>query len=260
MTDISVEIEGKNDPIRTVESRTEDQTLLEQSTQMDLEIKRPIDETAYNRDIARESQEDVVSDAKERVKNGYNNDRWRASLPKARAALANKRARMKAEGRNGKQGTPVPDLMTDIAKMMDERFEKFNVHLEDLKKIYPKADPLQPQGAVIPHEKALQEVPEHPNDIMPLPPKDAPKDYPLIPDRTLLELKIEPDAKRQKLVEALPQEEYLHQQQNFTRKFQKALDHMQFSNQELRDRAKADPSQGQRRDMQGLTPHRTILF
>lgn len=259
MTDIVLEIEGKNDPVRTTESRTEDQTLLEQSTQMDLEVKRPVDETAYNRDIEREAQEEVVSQAKERVKNGYNNDRWRASLPKARKALADKRARLKAEGRNGKQGTPAPDLITDIAKMMDERFAHFNTQLEDLKKIYPKADPLQPQGAVMPHETALQEVPEHPNDIMPLPPKDAPE-YPIIPDRSLLELDVEPASKRQKMVESQPQQEYLHQQENFNRKFKKALDHMQFTNQEQRDRAKSDPSQGMRRDMQGFTPGRKILF
>jgi hypothetical protein len=255
MSEDIVQVEGKEQKERSTQERSEDQTLLEQASQQDLETKRPTDETPFSRDIVREPQEEVVEEAKENVKNGYNNDRWRASLPKARAALADKRARAKAEGRNGKQGTPAPDLITDIAKMMDEKMAHVLTHLEDLKKVYAKEGPLQAQHAVLPAQTAVKEVPEHPSDLLALPKHDKPE-YPVLPDRTELEIEVAP--KRMKIEP--PQIDPVQEQQKFTRKFQKALEHMEFQNQEMHDRVKVDPSLGRRRDMPGMQPGRAILF
>lgn len=254
MTD-TVKIEGKKDPELTTEDRVDQQKVIEQVSQQDMETKRPTDETAFNRDLVREPQEEIVEEAKENVKKGYNNDRWRASLEKARKVLAEKRARAKAEGRNGKQGTPAPDLITDIAKMMDDKMATVQTHLEDLKRIYAKEGPLQSQHVVLPQQTTVREVPEHPSDFLPLPARDQPE-YPSLPDRTLLELEEVPAKKPRVVIDYDP----LKQQGNYAKRYQKALEHMEFQNQEMYNRVKIDPSLGRRRDMPGMQPGKKMFF
>lgn len=148
MTDIEMKIEGAKTTSNETDERVDRQVVLEQASQMDNIIPRPTDEAPFSRDLdSKKTHANALEESVEITKKPISN-RKEAQLVQARQALKNKRDAQKREGKKGAQGTPAPDLITDITKYMDQKFDHIYKMMQDIPVTLPAQAPLQPQDDV----------------------------------------------------------------------------------------------------------------
>lgn len=228
-------IQGKKDKDRAeVEDRVEEQEVLEQATQMDLVKPDAVDETPYSRDIVRPPQETIVEKAKKEEPN-QTKHWWEASLPKARAARAEKARLRKLQNQQAAQGAPIPHGFEERIDSLHKKFEQFDTTLQDLKKLIAHEAPLQSSG-IVPdavEQPRAQPIAAYPSTYQVAIPRDHPKTLPLSTSGTRIQHTRSP---RRRSRSRSP----ISEQERFTRKFQKAMDHFQFQTQEVRQRTEQE--------------------
>ena len=141
----SVTIEGAKEHSDELKQRIERQNVLEQASQMDNVIPRVIDEAPFSRDL--ESKQDNAGKLVQSatlVKKPLST-RKQAQLTEAREALRNKREAQKRDGKKGAQGTPAPDLMTNLTNYMDVKFEHMLKRMQDIPTVIASQAPLNQQ-------------------------------------------------------------------------------------------------------------------
>jgi hypothetical protein len=154
-------IEGNKSVADEVAERVAEQRVIEQVTLLDQVPPIPTDENQYSRDIKEsKTQEEKVTKAKSNNRQ-HISEKQRATLAKARAALAEKRRLEKTDGQAGKQGTPADDILVNISKRLDTEFKQIYDRLDNLKTIVPYEYPLQ-TNHIVPDQK--QSLREHPTE------------------------------------------------------------------------------------------------
>ena len=137
-----VPIKGKGDKSLS-EKRLNDQMqrheVLEQST-TDVGQPPEVPRTSVDK-LEEECSEKKVQEAIKMSKQ-YISDKQRASLAKARKILAEKRRYKRLEGKAKNQGTPAPDLLTNIQNQITSGFESVHKELESLRRVIPLEDPV----------------------------------------------------------------------------------------------------------------------
>jgi len=235
------QIEGKREPPNEAEERESRQTLLEQVGQMDLIPVPPVDETPYDRDTEtmEEQQEKVqqaVAFAPKKI-----SDRKRASLERAREALAEKRRRMKAEGKDAAQGSPAIDGVIEYLKKLEDKLDSINVQQRnnDIVRINANEAPLQSQQIVQPGPTRLEVAPSQWNQYTIRQPNDVPKQMELMSYR-------EPSYAEPPKPPMKQQVPVVQEQMKFNQKFKEAFSKVNYYTDQVRERAQTDPSQGKK--------------
>lgn len=230
-----IKVEGareKEDDLRSRETRQKE---LEQASQMDNIVPRVIDEVQYSRDLEeKEDHEKTLTKAEQLVKKPISN-RKQAQLKEAREALRVKREKDKLEGRQGKQGTPVPDLLTDITKLMDSKFEQMLKTMQDIPRVLPAQDPLQEQLEA--RTKTVKRMdPVDPTLTHIQTPHDTQGNYPLHKSETVESYA--PIHKRKY------QDTITKQATNTAQRLRNSLQSQDIYNDQVRKRLETDPSLG----------------
>lgn len=158
---IDLKVEGKKSVSEQTSEKYAQDEVLEQATQMDMEIPRAAEVNRESRDIATPPQEMLVQEAEKIAKN-YPTDKQRATLEKARAAKAEKRKQRMLEGKKGAQGTPAPDLIVQVSELLNSKFESVNKVLDDIKKFIPYESPVQTNHETITVRTEPVELPSNP--------------------------------------------------------------------------------------------------
>ena len=142
MSAIDLKVEGRKGNQEQVAEKYEADEILEQASQMDMEVLRAAEVVAESRDVATAPQSEVVAQAEDIAKK-YPSDRQRATLAKARAAKAEKRKARELHGHQAAQGTPAPDLINQVSALLNSKFDNVNKQLDDLKRYLPYESPSQ---------------------------------------------------------------------------------------------------------------------
>jgi hypothetical protein len=131
----------------TEQIREKKQTLNATAEIMDMSIPLPIEENVidYSDQVKETPVETKIEEAK--VANTQTiSDKKAATLAKARAAKSEKAKINRLTGKSMAQGSKAPDLVTELAKLLDKRFADVNKRFDDLTVYLPHQAPLQDIG------------------------------------------------------------------------------------------------------------------
>jgi hypothetical protein len=232
---VPVSLEGKKSTPKDEELKEKQQTEIETNALLNLGTQVPSEETTPSRDVSDIPLEKRVETHKVVQKQAIS-EKQRANLENARKALAEKRRREKAEGRDGAQGTPVPDYLSQFSEKMEQRFEQVMKALHDVQRIRP----LETAAQNIQETSNIQEVKRvnvptaQPDESIPVPKSTRVReDYPDIEESnfhsTVPRYAVEPDSFNY-----------------FAKKFKRTNQNIEFYDGDMRKRAQEDSTVGHR--------------
>ena len=212
--DAAPQLVGNNNKRQKVEKKeNESKIVMEEVSQLDMETKRPIEETVYQPDIKDISLSEKIFLGKKAIKQNIS-DKQRATLAKARSVLAEKRRLQKS---TPPSGTPAPDILSKVQNMFENKFEYVNKKLDDLQKIIAYESPLQVNHQV---------------------PMSATHQMETIENQTILNIQNEKPYTNENFLQYKP---FAKQLQNTkTAEISKAMKSIPFTNEKVWDRIKQD--------------------
>lgn len=249
MSAIDLKVEGRKSNQEQVAEKYQEDAVLEQVSQMDMELPRAAEVVPESRDVAQPSQDVKIAQAEDIVKK-YPTDRQRATLAKARAAKAEKRKLREMEGRQAAQGTPVPDLINQVTDLLQSKFDAVNKQLEDMKRYLPYEAPLQTnhlQAATAPQpvelESAsqlhqLQNIHVDNQTAVPLPAVPSHTAVPIQPLPDPRERSTTPPSRAYPLKRTMDPQYPLREAKRNRNLFTRAMNSVNFNSDEVAERAK----------------------
>lgn len=159
MSAIDLSVEGQKGQKELIEEKHDESIVMEQVSQMDAELIRPVEISTPSRDIRENQSIDSTIEKANFVSKRYPSDKQLATLQKARAAKAEKAKVSKFKGTEAAKGTTAPDLLTQITTLFNEKFEAVNQQLHNLRRTLPYEAPLQSNHIVPPHQEVPIPVP-----------------------------------------------------------------------------------------------------
>lgn len=212
--DAPPQLVGNNNKRQKVEKKeNESKIVMEEVSQLDMETKRPIEETVYQPDIKDISLSEKIFLGKKAIKQNIS-DKQRATLAKARTVLAEKRRLQKS---TPPSGTPAPDILSKVQNMFENKFEYVNKKLDDLQKIIAYESPLQVNHQV---------------------PMSATHQMETIENQTILNIQNEKPYTNENFFQYKPFAKQL--QNSKTAEISKAMKSVPFTNEKVWDRIKQD--------------------
>lgn len=259
---VDVRIEGKQSAEEQVTEKYEKDEVLEQASQMDMELPRAAEVNRESRDIATPPQPTLVAEA-EKIAKQYPTDKQRATLEKARAAKAEKRKLRMMSGRAGAQGTPAPDLITKVSEMLNEKFASVNQVLDDIKKYIPYEAPTQTNHLVPKHQEKPVSLPTNPESYqVQNTSSDNKVPFTLAPDNSSVPrdsspppVRIIPSDNSYPLQDRYTTHQMTRDLRNNKRRFTQALSSIDFNNEDVMHRAKINFN-----EMGGHEPPKTGFY
>ncbi len=200
--------------------------VVEQASQMDIEVELPTEVVTPSRDVADKPLETRVEETKTANTKTISAAKA-ASLEKARAARKMKREREKATGLDAAEGGPAPDLLNSIETLINNKFSDFQTSLKSFMRIEgqpmpqanPTVAPTQVTAVALPtDDTTVHLVPTAPKVGVPLSTQSV---QPVAPSTTLDE------------------------QERYTKRFKPLLDTYQFVNPPMQQRVAQDATMGQ---------------
>lgn len=228
-------IEGKKEAPKDEEMKEKQQVEVEQNAKLDIGPPVPSEEEQPSRDIANQTPLPDLIETHKKVEKRMLSEKQQAGLVNARKALAEKRRREKAEGKNGAQGTPVPDYLTAFSNEMNTKFEQVLQALHNVQNIRPAES--SRQSIDLPSQlgslKRVNVPTAQPDESIPVPknPRLA-EQYPNIAPAP---------APVSTIPHSIPQ-----QNDYYMKKFKQLNDNIEFYDNEVRKRASQEPSMGKR--------------
>jgi hypothetical protein len=228
-------LEGKKEAPKDEERKEKQSTEIETNAHLSIGAPLPSEETIPSRDLKETSLEEKI-EVHEQAQEIAVLEKQKAGAEHTKKVIQEKKRRQKAEGKNGAQGTPVPDLLTEFSEKMEKRFEQVMQALHDVQRIRP----LETANQSIQEPSSIQKVQRisvpnvQPDESIPVPySKRTVERYP----------EIEGSYTEDRFPRNTPSvQEYQH----FAKKFKRNNDNIEFYNSEVRDRAQQDQSSGQR--------------
>jgi hypothetical protein len=245
MSVVTPTIEGKKEAPKEEEQKEKQQVEVEQNSQLSIGAPLPSEEELPSRDIAGATPLKQLAETHKVVEKKMMSEKQQAGLSNARKALAEKRRREKAEGRNGAQGTPVPDYLTEFSNQMNVKFEQVLKALHDVQNIRPFES--SRQGIDLPSDlgslRRVNVPTAQPDESIPVPVN--PRRYERYPDLP----PVQPEVSYvPRMVPA--QNEY------FSKKYKQMNENVEFYDQDVRQRATQDASMGKKPTVQD----KVVLF
>ena len=228
-------IEGKKEAPKDEEMKEKQQVEVEQNAKLDIGPPVPSEEEQPSRDLANQTPLPDLIETHKKVEKRMLSEKQQAGLSNARKALAEKRRREKSEGKNGAQGTPVPDYLTDFSNQMNSKFEQVLKALHDVQNIRPLET--SRQSIDLPSDlgemRRVYVPTAQPDESIPVP--KNPRLYERYPD-------IAPaPAPVSSIPHTIPQ-----QNDYYMKKFKQLNDNIEFYDNEVRQRAAQEPAMGKR--------------
>lgn len=139
-------------------NREKKQTLAAVAEVMDMSVPLPVDENVinYSDQINEKTATSKIEEAKTAITQTIS-DKKSATLVKARAAKAEKAKIARLAGKDMAQGSKTPDVLTQLAKMLDERFASVNKRFDDYQTTIAHESPLQANGVPNIHGKRYRQ-------------------------------------------------------------------------------------------------------
>lgn len=228
-------LEGKKEAPKDEERKEKMSSEIEMNAHLNLNVPCPSEEETPSRDVVDTPLAEKVQihdDALEIA----TLEKQKASTTHAKKAIAEKKRRERTEGKNGAQGTPVPDYLTQFSNQMNQKFDQILQALQDVQKIRP----LETSSQSIQEPSNIQTVQRinvptaQPNASIPVPvSRRVREEYPEIESAPM---------KQQFPRESIDPNLY----QYMAKKFKQSNENIEFYDRDLRERAQQDPSTGQR--------------
>lgn len=260
---VDVRVEGKQSAEEQVTEKYEKDIVLEQASQMDMELLRAAEVNRESRDIATPPQPQLIAEA-EKIAKKYPTDKQRATLEKARAAKAEKRKLNMMNGRAGAQGTPAPDLITQVSELLNSKFESVNQILDDIKKYIPYEAPTQTNHSVPMAPEKQVSLPTNPETYqVQNSGTDNKVAFTIAPDsstgmkraRSPSPVRLTPVDNSYPLRDRYTTQQMNRDQRNNKRRFTQALSSIDFTNEDVMHRAKINFN-----EMGGHEPPKTGFY
>lgn len=235
-------LEGKKEAPKDEERKEKMSSEIEMNAHLNLNVPIPSEEETPSRDVMDTPLEEKVKIHGESLQIAAL-EKQKASTTHAKKAIAEKKRREKTDGKNGAQGTPVPDLLSQFSDQMNQKFEQILKALHDVQKIRPLETSAQ----------SLQE----PSNIQTIQRINVPTAQPdaSIPVPVSRRVKEEyPEIEQISMKQQFPRESIdPNQYQYMAKKFKRSNENIEFYDRDVRERAQQDPSTGQRLSSQSQT-------
>lgn len=229
-------LEGKKEAPKDEERKEKQSTEIEINALKDLHPPIPSEEEKPSRDIQGETSLEQKVEIHQENQDVAILEKQKASAANAKKTLAEKKRREKADGKNGAQGTPAPDLLTQFSEQMNAKFEQILQALHDVQ----RHRALETSTQSIGEKSNIQTVQKinvpnvQPDEMIPVPvSRRVREDYPDLE---------RPPMKQQFPRESLDPDDYQH----FAKKFKRTNQNLEFYDRDVRERAQQDQTVGQR--------------
>lgn len=229
-------LEGKKQAPKDEEQKEKQSVEIETNALKDIHPPIPSEEEKPSRDVEEKNSLQDKVEIHEEAQNVAVLEKQKASTTNAKKTIAERKRREKSDGKNGAQGTPAPDLLSEFSTKMNAKFDEILQALHDFKRIRP----LETSAQSIGEKSAIQTVQQisvptaQPDEIIPVPvSRRVREEYP----------SIEPaSAKQQFPRESVDPQEYEY----FAKKFKRTNQNIEFYDRDVRERGAQDQSAGQR--------------
>lgn len=229
-------LEGKKNAPKDEEQKEKQLTEIEINALKDLHPPIPSEEEKPSRDVQGDtSLEKKAQIHQENIESAVL-QKQKASASNSKKTITERKRREKADGKNGAQGTPAPDVLTEFSHKMNAKFDEILQALHDVKRVRA----LETSSQSIGEKSNIQTVQNisipnaQPDEIIPVPvSKRIREEYP----------SIEPVPMKQQFPrESVDPEDYDY----FAKKFKRTNQNIEFYDRDLRQRAQQDQTSGQR--------------
>jgi hypothetical protein len=244
-------LEGKKEPPKE-EDRKEKQSIeIETNAHLSLGAPIPSEEEKPSRDIEEKNTLEEKVEIHDQAQTIAVLEQQKASPAHAKKVVQERKRRQKADGKNGAQGTPAPDLLTQFSEKMDQKFEQILKVLHDVQRIRP----LETANQSLQEPSSIQKVQQinvpsvQPDESIPVPySKRVREKYP----------DLEPAQDPQAIFPrtSISPEEYTY----FAKKFKQNNENIEFYDRDLRKRSSQDQSVGQKPSASSSSHSQVFMF
>jgi hypothetical protein len=229
-------LEGKKEAPKDEERKEKQSIEIETNAHLSIGPPLPSEETLPSRDLKETPLEEKV-EIHEQAQEIAVLEKQKAGSEHTKKVIQEKKRRQKSEGKNGAQGTPAPDLLTQFSEKMDQKFEQILKVLHDVQRIRPleTANQMIQEPSSIERTQRINVPTAQPDESIPVPySKRVREQYP--------DLDSNQDPQQLFPRNFVSPEEYSH----FAKKFKQTNQNIEFYDRDLRKRASQDQSVGQR--------------
>lgn len=229
-------LEGKKEAPKDEERKEKQSTEIEANALKDLHPPIPSEEERPSRDVKGDTPLEQKVEIHQENQELAVLEKQKASASNAKKTVAERKRRERSDGKNGAQGTPAPDVLTQFSEQMNAKFEQILQALHDVKRIRPLETSAQSIGEVsnIQTTQKINVPNVQPDEVIPVPvSRRVREDYPSI--------EIEP-MKQQFPRESIDPQDYEY----FAKKFKRTNQNIEFYDRDVRERGQQDQTTGQR--------------
>ena len=242
-------LEGKKQAPKD-EEQIEKQTVeIEANALKDIHAPIPSEEERPSRDVVEEHSLEEKIEIHQEGQNIAVLEKQKASSTNAKKTVAERKRREKSDEKNGAQGTPAPDVLSEFSARMNAKFDEILQALHDVKRIRPLETSNQSIGepSSIQTTQMISVPTAQPDELIPVPvSRRVREEYQVIEAKPL---------KQQFPRESVDPEDYEY----FAKKFKRTNQHIEFYDRDVRERAAQDQTTGQR-SSQSQNQSQVFLF